>query len=211
MSSSTVTDGKGPRWIGDSLPSLPPELEYAQSLPPKVTDKYVFFFGFEGPEPECCLQQWYPSVFTEKKSEGGKEEEESLEFHTAEQYMMYHKALVMGDEEIAQQTLECSTPAEAKALGRKVRNFDQNKWDASCDRIVEEGNYLKFSQDERMKRVLVGTEARGIVETSPNDRLWGVGYNSDEALEHVSEWGENKLGKALERVRERLKEPLRLN
>lgn len=160
---ASVTDGKGPRWIGDSLPSLPPELEYAQSLPPKVTEKYVLFFGFEGPEPECCLQQWYPSPFTQ--ADGKK-------FHTAEHFMMYHKALLMGDEEIAQQTLDCKTPAEAKALGRKVSGFDQRKWDARCDGIVEEGNYLKFSQDERMKQVLLGTEDRKIVETSPNDRLW---------------------------------------
>lgn len=93
--------------------------------------------------------------------------------------MMYHKALVMGDEEIAQQTLECETPAEAKALGRKVRGFDQKKWDESMDRIVEEGNYLKFSQDEGLKQTLLGTEEREIIETSPNGTfaLWifGIG------------------------------------
>jgi len=45
----------------------------------------------------------------------------------------------------------------------------------------------------------------GQVETSPNDRLWGVGFNTDEALDHINEWGENKLGKALMRARDRLK------
>jgi len=28
--------------------NLPPELKHAAELPPKVTDKYVFFFGYEG-------------------------------------------------------------------------------------------------------------------------------------------------------------------
>lgn len=171
MSNNPVTDGKGPRWVGDNLPSLPPELEYAQNLPPRVTDKYVLFFGFDGPEPECSLQQWYPSSFTERDLKTGKDRN----FDTSEQYMMFHKALLMGDFEIADQTLLCKLPGEAKGLGRKVRNFDQQKWNDNCDRIVEEGNYLKFSQDERLKQILLGTENRTIVETSPNDKLWGVG------------------------------------
>jgi hypothetical protein len=179
----------------------PPELQYAQGLPPKVTDKYVLFFGFDGPEPECSLQQWYPSPFTEHDPKTGG----TRHFKTSEQYMMYHKALLMGDSEIADQTLAAETPGEAKGLGRKVRGFDQSKWDQNCDRIVEEGQYLKFGQNEGLKKVLLGTGEREIVETSPNDRLWGVGFNSEEALEHVSEWGENKLGKALMRARERLR------
>ena len=111
----------------------------------------------------------------------------------------------MGDSEVADQTLVAETPGEAKALGRKVRGFDQGKWDAHCDRIVEEGQYLKFGQNERLKKVLLGTGERELVETSPNDRLWGVGFNSEEALEHIGEWGENKLGKALMRARDRLR------
>lgn len=199
-SKETNGDGKGPRWVGDQLPSLPPELQYAQDLPPKVTDTYVLFFGFDRPEPECCLQQWYPSPFAEK-DEAGKERH----FKTSEQYMMYHKALLMGDTEIAEQTLQAETPADAKGLGRKVRNFDQKIWDANCDRVVEEGNFLKFNQNDELKKVLLNTGDRQIVETSPNDRFWGVGFNSEDALEHVDEWGENKLGKALMRARARIR------
>lgn len=73
-----IVDGKGPRWIGDGF-TIPPELQYAQDLPPKVTDRYVFFFGYDREEKECCLQQWYPSFFAA----------EGVRFHTAEQYMMY--------------------------------------------------------------------------------------------------------------------------
>jgi hypothetical protein len=75
-----IADGKGPRWIGDNFP-IPPELQYAQDLPPKVTDSYVFFFGYDRPEKECCLQQWYPSIFVENVRQ----------YHTSEQYMMNRK------------------------------------------------------------------------------------------------------------------------
>jgi ribA/ribD-fused uncharacterized protein len=188
------TDGKGPRWIGDALPDLPAALQYAQDLPPKITDAYVLFFGFAGPEPECCLQQWYPSVF----HSGGDE------FHTAEQYMMWRKAQLMGDSATAGRILRAATPAQAKQLGREVQGFKQTVWDAHCDAVVEEGNWLKVSQNEGLRKVLLGPGRRGLVETSPNHRLWGVGFNSDEAVGNEERWGENKLGKALERVRARL-------
>lgn len=194
-------DGKGPRWVGDNLPSLPPELQYAQDLPPKVTDRYVFFFGFDRPEPECCLQQWYPSNFTEQDPETG----EKCDFQTSEQYMMYHKARLMSDTEVAEQILTTQSPAEAKHLGRKVKNFKQDIWDAACDRVVEQGQYLKFGQNADLKKVLLDTGGREIVETSPNDRVWGIGFNTEEAEGRESEWGDNRLGKALMRARERLR------
>lgn len=119
------------------------------------------------------------------------------------------KALLMGDKEVAKKILQADTPGKAKALGREVQNFQQKIWDENCDRVVEDGNFLKFSQNEELGRVLLGTGERGLVETSPNDRLWGVGFNSDDAEGREGEWGENKLGKALERVRERLKKEVK--
>lgn len=190
-------DGKGPRWLGDELPNLPPELAHAASLPPKITPKYVFFFGYEGPEPECCLQQWYPSPFVSPSGQ---------KFHTSEQYMMYRKAQLMKDAATAAKILDARTPAEAKRLGREVKGFDQKVWDENCEAVVEEGNFLKFEQNRQLGEVLLGMGERRLVETSPNDRVWGVGFNSEEAEGREEEWGKNLLGKALERVRERLRE-----
>lgn len=130
-------DVRGPRWVGDNLPDLPKELQYAQDRSPKVTDTHVFF-GYDLPEPERCLQQWFPSPF----SADGKQ------FHTAEQYMMYYKALLMDDTEVAEGVTATDTPAKAKQLGREVRNFQRQIWDDSCGRIVEDGNYAKFKQNE---------------------------------------------------------------
>ncbi|KAF7192837.1 N-glycosidase [Pseudocercospora fuligena] len=195
-------DGKGPRWVGDALPNLPPELTYAQNLPPVVTDKYVLFFGYDRPEKECCLQQWYPSPFAIPSPDNPREK---LHFHTSEQYMMYQKSLLIGDTSTAVKILEADTPAKAKSLGREVKNFKQKLWDAECERIVEEGNFEKFRQNETLKKVLMGTGERVIVETSPNDRVWGIGLNSEEAVGREAEWGQNLLGKCLMRVRERLR------
>ncbi len=71
--------------------------------------------------------------------------------------------------------------------------------------VVERGNLLKFTQNEKLKKVLLDTGERVLVETSPNDRIWGVGFNTEQAPGNEDRWGENKLGKALMRVREQLK------
>lgn len=45
-----------------------------------------------------------------------------------------------------------------------------------------------------------------MLQASPTDRIWGVGFGAADALEHRSDWGENRLGKAISRVRDRLRE-----
>ena len=120
--------------------------------------------------------------------------------------MMYFKALLMGDDEVAEKILAASGPGEAKALGREVKEFDQEVWDANCDGVVERANLFKFSQNQRLKEILLATGDREIVETSPNDRVWGIGFDTEHALDNLAKWGENRLGKALMRVREQLKQ-----
>ncbi|EON65059.1 hypothetical protein W97_04294 [Coniosporium apollinis CBS 100218] len=181
--------------------NLPPELKRAAELPPMVTDQYVFFFfGYEGPVPEVCFQQWYPSPIYDTSDKG-----EHLSFPTSDHYMMYHKALLMGDTTVAAKILAAPHPSEAKALGRQVSNFDEAKWMEKCDAIVTRGNYLKFRQSERLRLILLNTGDREIVETSPNDRFWGIGFDTENAENNVGKWGENRSGKALMKVREMLR------
>ena len=119
--------------------------------------------------------------------------------------MMHAKALVMKDSETAQKVMDSTHPSEAKKLGREVRNFDREIWGREADRVVEQGNWYKFNAAEVLKEVLLGTGARELVEASPDDRIWGIGFDSDTAEGREEEWGENRLGKALMRVRERLR------
>ena len=110
----------------------------------------------------------------------------------------------MGDKDVADKVLAAETPAQAKTLGREVKPFKQELWDANCDRVAEEGNYLKFSQNDHCKSALLGSGSRELLEASPSDRIWGIGFSSNDAEGNEGAWGENKLGKALMRVRKRL-------
>ncbi len=90
-----------------------------------------------------------------------------------------------------------------KALGRKVRNFDEGRWARERERIVLAGSLHKFRQHADLRALLLGTGERGLVEASPMDRVWGVGVGARKAAEMCvgaegrEGWGMNLLGRAL--------------
>ncbi len=149
-------------------------------------NNYEFFWS--GP-----FSQWYPSVF----------HCDGVKFYTAEQYMMVHKAILFKDLKMINKILKTKNPREQKALGRKVANFDANKWNNKAKEIVERGNYCKFSQNKDLKKILLDTYPKILVEASPYDKIWGIGLNEDDALRTKPEnWpGTNWLGIVLTKVR----------
>ncbi|KAK5800848.1 hypothetical protein VI817_003060 [Penicillium citrinum] len=97
-------------------------------------------------------------------------------------------------------------PRELRSLGRKIPHFSDEMWEENRFTIVVEGNYLKFSQNEELRIKLLATGNRELVEASPRDRIWGVGFGAKNAGLRRDRWGLNLLGKALMQVRQRLVE-----
>ncbi|QDV69021.1 Swarming motility protein YbiA [Rosistilla carotiformis] len=161
---------------------------------------YLYFWGHQsskdGKITKSCLSQWYESSFTV----------DGTVYQTAEHWMMAAKARLFGDEESLLQILESSDPKTAKALGRKVKNFDSSLWDENARRLVTEGNVAKFSQNSHLQEFLLGTGDAVLVEASPYDRIWGIGLKADDdrAKNPVTWQGQNLLGFALMDVREEL-------
>lgn len=124
---------------------------------------------------------------------------------------MVQKALLFQDAEVARQIMDAPGTgsvdmAYIKSLGRKVRGFDEAKWVAKREGIVLEGNLLKFRQNADLKAKLLATGEKRLVEASPRDRIWGVGFGEKNALSKRDSWGLNLLGKALEETRRILRE-----
>lgn len=118
---------------------------------------------------------------------------------------MYRKAVIMGDNSIAERILNAPTPKEAGKLGREVKYYDGDKWKDSVDEVAETCNYLRCTQIEECRQALLDSGDRVLAEASPVDRNWGIGFRGDEAEGKEDEWGRNILGKALMRVRDRLR------
>lgn len=158
-----------------------------------MREKYHYFWESSSP-----FSQWYKSDFT---SEG-------IRFTSTEQYMMYKKAKLFGDESAAIKILSIDNPKEQKAIGRTVKGFDKNKWNQEATKIVYEGNYHKFTQNKKLQEYLIGTKGMTLVEASPYDKIWGIGLlKSDRKSNEIKYWkGKNWLGIVLTELRENILE-----
>ena len=163
----------------------------------RVTDKHVFFWG-EWPS------NWYSAPFI------CLHEGEEHKFYNSEQYFMWMKAITFGDTKMADLIEQFgSNPKTAKAMGRKVANYDDKVWDEKRYEVMLDANMMKFGQNEDIKEKLLSEEfeGKGFVEASPIDTIWGIGCGENEALDDQSNWrGQNLLGKVLDETREKLKE-----
>lgn len=163
---------------------------------------FLFFWGHrpsaDGSVNQSCLSQWWQQGF----------QHEDSYYRTAEHWMMAEKARLFKDSPSLQLILKASTPHIAKKLGRKVKGFELETWQAHCYKIVKEGNYHKFSQHPALKHYLLSTGEQVLVEASPYDQIWGIGLTKEAPqARDPREWlGTNLLGFALMEVRDELKE-----
>ncbi|MDM7860963.1 NADAR family protein [Alteromonas sp. ASW11-36] len=161
--------------------------------------KFVFFWGHKKPKSgvsKTCFSQWYESAF----------KIERVRYTTAEHFMMAEKARLFRDTNAEMAILAANNPGQAKAFGREVKGFDHEKWVEHRFDIVVRANFAKFGQNEELKRFLLNTRDRVIVEASPVDKIWGIGLSADDPhAENPNRWkGENLLGFALMEVRSQL-------
>ena len=160
---------------------------------------YIYFYGHRKQHGDyACFSNWYPTKFT--CDEFGKT------FANVEQYMMWRKAVLFKDPKKALQIMATNNPGACKKLGRQVSGFDQTVWDENCEEIVTRGCFLKFSQNEDLKNILLSTGEATLAEASPYDRIWGIGLSVSQAQGKTeADWkGKNLLGNCLMTVREEL-------
>ena len=126
-----------------------------------------------------------------------------LTFNCAEQFMMYKKAELFGDNDIMNKIMASNDPRTQKNLGREVKGYDEDKWNDVAVEIVAYGNYLKFTQNPKLLKLMYKHKDRILVEASPIDKKWGIGLAEEnpDALDESKWQGENLLGKALMNAR----------
>jgi ribA/ribD-fused uncharacterized protein len=104
----------------------------------EVEEPLFFFFGHQPPKDgkvgRQVFSQWWPCTFRD----AGRD----IRFNCAEQYMMYGKAELFKDPDAMRgggAILATSDPKRLKALGRRVRNYDERTWRANREAIVTRG------------------------------------------------------------------------
>lgn len=142
------------------------------------------------------LSNWHPAVFTYR----------GRQFNCVEQFMMFAKAKMFGDEGAADKIMATTDPRKQKAMGRNVQGYDDALWAAKRLNIVTVACREKFSQNPALLAQLLATKDTIIVEASPYDKVWGIGVgeNDPRALDPSKWLGLNLLGEALMKVRAQL-------
>ncbi|MGN1406181.1 MAG: NADAR family protein [Erysipelotrichaceae bacterium] len=152
---------------------------------------------FHNPEEENgYLSNWYLSDFTIN----------NIKFTSMEQYMMYSKAILFKDTDIAREILKTDDVAVIKALGRQVSGYIESDWNGLRQLVIYEGLYAKFNQNEELKKQLLDTKDTVLAECAVKDTIWGIGLSmKDEDRFNKYKWkGQNLLGYALMAVRQKL-------
>lgn len=153
--------------------------------------------GFHNPEEEYgFLSNWYLSEF----------QVDDMKYSSMEQYMMYQKAVLFQDNEVAEQIMMTDQVGAIKGLGRNVRHYEEHVWNGRRQIIVYRGLTEKFMQNSALREELLATGEAVLAECAVQDRIWGIGLSmKDECRFDMREWqGQNLLGYALMEVREQL-------
>lgn len=154
-----------------------------------MEEKFEFFYG-------GVFSNWANGAFVI----------DGLRYFTVEQYMMAEKARMFGDKEAEKEIMTTGCPEKAKTIGRRVRGFDKDRWEASARGIVYNGCRAKFEQNHGFREILMKTRGRTLVEASRTDQIWGIGLSGDDPRAQRREtWqGTNWLGEVLTLVRDDL-------
>ena len=176
--------------------------------------EYKLILFYQEKDPYWELSNWYPCEF----------EYAGIRYKSMEQYMMYQKALIMRDNEAAQDVLNTDSPAEAKKIGRNIKSrpsahfkdIDEKTetidvWSHYKYSIVKRGVRAKLLQNPQILKMLLDTGNSFIGECSKNDLTWGLGESIDEkGIElHIAQGlfkGKNYLGRIYMELRQEFKE-----
>ncbi len=155
------------------------------------TDKYIFFYG-------SVFSQW---AMIDIEIDG-------MVFNCNEQFMMYKKAELFDDGFALEHIMNSNNPAVQKSWGRRVKNFDKKEWEKIAQDVVLSANWAKFTQHKDLRKQLIDSGDKIIVEASPTDCVWGIGMSCDDpGITDPKNWrGTNWLGAAIMEVRNALQQ-----
>ena len=169
-------------------PSVTPcvcKSDYEEVLHTPYTDQVICFFTFNSP-----LSNMYSCSFMLGNDT----------YNCAEQFITMQKALLFGNVTLASKLHTMTSPHAMKRLAKHVG--DSLLWHEHAHDLIMPGIFAKFEQNDCLRKFLLWTGEREIVEAS-RDRFWGAGHD----LESMDLWvpslrtGRNVMGRILMEVR----------
>lgn len=108
----------------------------------------------------------------------------------------YFQAMKFPGDTIQEKIRRLSSPKEAKKLGRTRMVPIRPDWEHVKEEVMHYAVKAKFIAHEDIRRMLLDTGERTLIENAPGDYYWGCGKTGT---------GRNRLGVILEQVRRELR------
>lgn len=172
------------------------------------TDKAIYFYGNSPNNKFNYTSNFYmisQKCLNPNDSITNGSNVDEIIFNCNKQYFMYRKCMLFDENniELIEKILNETDPKKIKKYGREVNNFDQQIWDIYKYEIMKDGLIHKFTQNIDIKNKLIATKDKILYEASRHDKIWGIGYYANIAInKSETTYGQNLLGKALMEVRE---------
>ena len=181
------------RYTKDNLHKLPKNIDRYHSTSKRNKD-VIGFFGELNPF----------SNFHEVTIEV-----DGMTFHSTEQWIQYQKAKLFGDNETGEKIMKTTRAIECKRLSYDIEDYDEEEWKGNIEKLCYRGIKAKFTQHDWLKKLLLETGQKCIVECAPNT-IWGTGVAlSDKEALNKNKWnGEGEIGlmgMMLMKIREELR------
>lgn len=142
----------------DNLNELPDELNPVK-VSQKVDDTCLVFFGQHHP-----LSNFYKCQL----------KIDNVKYNCTEQYIQSEKCKLFDDDRAHYKVMNSHNPYDMKSTGSRVKNYDALKWAAECQRVATNAIRSKFTQNPKLKTVLLDTVGKTLGEAS-RDKFWGTG------------------------------------
>lgn len=99
----------------------------------------------------------------------------TTQFDSVEQAFQFAKARMANDRETARKILEAKSSAEAKALGRQVKNLDSKAWDSHSSAIMKVFLRESFEQNPKALQILLATKTATLTHIQDKGK-WGTEF-----------------------------------
>jgi len=115
-------------------------------------------------------------------------------WHTSEHFFQAQKFAGSPREE---EIRHANSPTVAAHMGRSRKHRLRPDWEKVKDAVMREAVLAKFSQNDDLRAILLGTGNTILIEHTERDSYWGDGGDGS---------GRNRLGQILMSVREELRQ-----
>jgi ribA/ribD-fused uncharacterized protein len=131
---------------------------------------------------------------------------DDIKYSCSEQFIQHQKALLFDAKDTANKILLATAPGHMKRLTSNLPNYKSELWEKEAPKVCHIAIKEKFIQNPDLLAMLQDTKEKILVEASPYDRVWGIGFGKDEPdlLQKKETWGKNILGNTLMAIRSEL-------